>query len=572
MIAVSSSGTSFRALAAYLAHGRTGLEEERIAWSSAHNLPTGDLEVAATLMRATAAQNVRVEKPVHHLVIAFDPGDPVDRATMERIADRVLARLGLEGHQVLIVAHRDREHPHLHILVNRVHPETGKGWDRWQDMAVIQQVLREEERALGLREVNGSQHEPVMVDRPVGVNDRTPDRGPEGAGLTTVREGAHAASGKTDAAVPRLVDRARSALPAVREAASWEAVGSVLREVGLRLERRRSGLVVTDGDRYARASSIGPDLTLRRLEARLGPHPTEQTTHARNADLPEADRNGAERLHAGDRASHRGPSPGARDLQIPMFAPRIEETWSREVAHVARQVAQLEQAQHVAAAHWEAVRSYSAARARVEQLDDAVARRDGASRSLGAVFIRVYREPDRARSVFEATVRDRGADAAAAQLRARPETYGNLIAEERSRAFGLARQLDDGAARRTAMEGASVALELAAAERVLGQALGAGSSTVRGTERDPGRTIAGERARRATALGQAAAREQALAGERRALPGAHVLERGIREGMHRLTPHEVRQLHAMLTRPQGALLTRVRHTMKEAVLGRESGE
>jgi hypothetical protein len=279
-----------------LVHGRTGLEEGRIGWASARNLPTDDPELAATLMRATAAQNVRVEKPVYHLALAFDPDDPVDRATMERVADRVLARLGLEEHQALIVAHRDREHPHLHILVNRVHPETGKVWDRWQDMPTIQQVLREEERALGLREVPGHLHareggrnnelaslgeQPARalgdgeraVERGAGQDLRSPGgavRAPgerdDGAPLSGVRD---ADKGRRPGN-PTLVERARMALPALRDAGSWEQVDRALGDAGLRLERRGSGLVVTDGERYAKASSIGPDLTLRRLEARLG--------------------------------------------------------------------------------------------------------------------------------------------------------------------------------------------------------------------------------------------------------------------------------------------------------------
>lgn len=107
-------------------------------------------------MRATAAQSDRVVKPVYHIALSLDPGDTVDRATMARVAGRVLDRLGLGEHQAVIVAHRDRTHAHVHILVNRVHPETGKAWERWQDQPVIQQVLREEERALGLREVTSS--------------------------------------------------------------------------------------------------------------------------------------------------------------------------------------------------------------------------------------------------------------------------------------------------------------------------------------------------------------------------------------------------------------------------------
>ena len=156
MIAVSSSGKSFRALAAYLANGRSGEEQERVAWTASRNLPTEDPELAATFMRATAARSDRVENPVYHVALSFDPNDPVDRAAMERVADRVLDRLGLAEHQTIIVAHRDRAHAHLHLLVNRVHPETGKAWERWKDRPLIQEVLREEERTLGLREVSGT--------------------------------------------------------------------------------------------------------------------------------------------------------------------------------------------------------------------------------------------------------------------------------------------------------------------------------------------------------------------------------------------------------------------------------
>ncbi|MEW5918194.1 MAG: relaxase/mobilization nuclease domain-containing protein, partial [Gemmatimonadota bacterium] len=112
MIAVSSSGKSFKALAAYLLKGRTGEELDRVAWSSGRNVPTDDPELAATFMRATASRSDRVEKPVYHLVLSFDPGDAVDRATIERVADRVLDRLGLGEHQAVIVAHRDRGHSH----------------------------------------------------------------------------------------------------------------------------------------------------------------------------------------------------------------------------------------------------------------------------------------------------------------------------------------------------------------------------------------------------------------------------------------------------------------------------
>ncbi len=131
MIAVASSGQNFGKLANYLVKSRDGIE--RVDWLTGRNLPTMDPHLAARFMQATAAANPRVEAPMYHLAVAFHPGDIVDRQMMERVADRLLAELKLQGHQVVIVAHKDRPHAHMHLMVNRVHPETGRAWDRWQD-------------------------------------------------------------------------------------------------------------------------------------------------------------------------------------------------------------------------------------------------------------------------------------------------------------------------------------------------------------------------------------------------------------------------------------------------------
>lgn len=626
MIAVSSSGTGFRALAAYLVHGRTGLEEGRIGWASARNLPTTDPELAATLMRATAAQNVRVEKPVYHLALAFDPGDPVDRATMERVADRVLERLGLDGHQALVVAHRDREHPHLHILVNRVHPETGKVWDRWQDMPAIQEVLRAEERALGLRAVPGHLHLQEggrEAERTLGTEaSRTPD-GPgtplPGEARSRLAEapefaassGRPAAQRSADPSVSPaesaraedargLVVRARELLPTVREAGSWDEVDRALADAGMRLERRGSGLVVTDGERYAKASGVGPDLTLRRLEARLGGLPSEadRTGVRRDDGARIGDRSGPDsaaraRGGAGGRGEgqHQAPSsavappsgvPGQGavrapfDVQVPAFAPAVERVPSPVIERVARDVAQLERVRELAVAQRESAQVLGAERARLAAFDAAVERRDRTGRALDATFARVFVEPARARATFDTAAAHGGADEAVARLRERPESFGRLAAEERSRAFGLVRQRNDTGARQAAREAGALATEWVAAERglaaAMGQRRGAGREAGADGPAAPRIDVGAERLCRAGALEAGTARERAVAAERRGLPGADVLERGIREVMRKLTPTEMQQLQAMLTRPQMALAMRVRQTVKEAVLGRDVGE
>jgi hypothetical protein len=226
MIAVSSSGKSFRALAAYLVNGRTGEEQDRVAWTVSRNLPTDDAELAATFMRATAAQSARVEKPVYHIALSFDPGDNVDRAMMEQVAGRLLGRLGLGEHQAVIVAHRDRGHSHVHILVNRVHPETGKAWERWQDQPLIQEVLREEERTLGLHEVTASLPKEGKSQEPRSRVDRLIDmlkKYEQVLGLARERNAtllAVAAARTRSAEVAALVERASNAHEAFQKALS----------------------------------------------------------------------------------------------------------------------------------------------------------------------------------------------------------------------------------------------------------------------------------------------------------------------------------------------------------------
>src|SRR5699024_12371386 len=52
-----------------------------------------------------------------------------DALPIWKVAEGYLGHMGLEEHQALVVAHNDTAHPHVHIAVNRVHPERGKAWE-----------------------------------------------------------------------------------------------------------------------------------------------------------------------------------------------------------------------------------------------------------------------------------------------------------------------------------------------------------------------------------------------------------------------------------------------------------
>ena len=63
-----------------------------------------------------------IAKPVAHISLDFSVQDK-ERLTnrmMMQIADEYLRRMGYGNTQVLIVRHNDREHPHLHLVLNRI--------------------------------------------------------------------------------------------------------------------------------------------------------------------------------------------------------------------------------------------------------------------------------------------------------------------------------------------------------------------------------------------------------------------------------------------------------------------
>jgi hypothetical protein len=244
-------------LADYLVHGRSGVETDRVAWTASRNLGTDEPQLAAALMQATARQSAVVQVPVYHMTISFDHHDQVSPDQMQAIADKVLEHLGLAEHQTLMVAHQDRAHAHLHVMVNRIHPETGVAWERWQDRPIIERALREQERAFGLREVPGGLHQ---IDGREAPDDR--DRAAQ----------APRQSERDDNGVFR--DRVRGLLPEARATRSWEELEARLAAQGLRVEGKGQGLVVTDGAHEVKASRVARDFSLRRLEDRFGaPYP-----------------------------------------------------------------------------------------------------------------------------------------------------------------------------------------------------------------------------------------------------------------------------------------------------------
>jgi hypothetical protein len=142
--------SSFRTLTRYLTEGVDPVTGE-IVERGAHLLSDNvlSLETAVAEMRSVAFENPRVADPVYHYQLCWRPGERPSQAQWEEAARKTITDLGFKEHQFLVVAHDDREHFHVHVLINRIHPETYKAHYPGFSKRELDKSLREIEHAQG---------------------------------------------------------------------------------------------------------------------------------------------------------------------------------------------------------------------------------------------------------------------------------------------------------------------------------------------------------------------------------------------------------------------------------------
>ncbi len=165
---INKNGASFRGAGAYHLHdkaqeGRPKLStSSRVPWTATRNLVNEDPEKAIDEMWHTAelAEHLKRlsghdqrgrknDNPVKTLSLAWAPHQSPTRGQMEAAADSFLQSMGWQECQALLIPHNDEPHPHLHIILNRVHPETGLTLNDWQERKRAQRWALEWEKDEG---------------------------------------------------------------------------------------------------------------------------------------------------------------------------------------------------------------------------------------------------------------------------------------------------------------------------------------------------------------------------------------------------------------------------------------
>ena len=237
--------SSFAGLAKYITNSQE--KQERVGEVRLTNFQSETLDWAVTEALHVQQQNTRSENDkTYHLLISFAPGEQPSADVMRDIEDRMCAAVGFGEHQRISAVHHDTDNLHIHIAINKIHPEKHtihEPYRAYQTMGDMAAVL---EREHGLQVTN-------HTGKKRGGENRADDM-EQHAGIESL-----------------LGWIKKECATELAQAQTWTELHAVMRSNGLELQERGNGLVITDGRGIGvKASSVSRNLSKPSLEKRLG--------------------------------------------------------------------------------------------------------------------------------------------------------------------------------------------------------------------------------------------------------------------------------------------------------------
>ncbi|AJW93567.1 relaxase/mobilization nuclease domain protein (plasmid) [Burkholderia gladioli] len=259
---VKSKAKHVRDLTDYIRDPAKTNPHEKVAYTGARGFLCADHAGQQSEMIALAMDAPRSANPINHYILSWREGEYPTPAQVEQAVEILLAELGLAEHQALYALHQDTDNMHLHIAVNRVHPDTlkvikpNKGFDKEAGHRAIAKI----EAIQGWASERNARYQ-------VDAN---------GEAIRGASDGHKAPSQKRRDMEVRTGEQSaeriaiEAAAPIIRAAANWAELHAGLQAQGFRYERKGSGAIIWIGDVPVKASSADRGATLAALQKRLG--------------------------------------------------------------------------------------------------------------------------------------------------------------------------------------------------------------------------------------------------------------------------------------------------------------
>lgn len=242
-------------------------KEHRVGDIRFTNLFSDNIKDSIDEFELVQNRNVRAKSPdIMHLVVSFPYGEIPSADVLHMIEDRLVNALDMSEHQHVSVVHNDTDHCHMHIAINKIHPETFKMHDPYQSWNRLAQCCVDCERDYGLiRDNHVVNH--VLIDSDGIKHEQryTPDenyiRNQKARDMDFRIE--------SQSLIRFMKDNVKDKL---YQAKNWQEFHEVLAENGLMVREQANGYVfqsVASGINV-KASSISRGLSKKNLIKQLG--------------------------------------------------------------------------------------------------------------------------------------------------------------------------------------------------------------------------------------------------------------------------------------------------------------
>ncbi len=246
----SPRSSSMRRLVQYITNPQGTIS--RVGEVMITNCGAEDPQLAAIEMEAVQSLNTRSKTDkTYHLLVSFRAGEEPDSNALNGIEKEMCAALGYADHQRVAVLHRDTDNLHLHVAINKVHPETFKVHEPFFDYLKLRSARKRLEKEFALS---------------IDSREETEE----------VRENySKAQDMEAYSAIESLESWIRrNCLEEIKKAETWDDLHQTMAESGLAIKKRGNGLVIeVIGEKDlapVKASSIDRLLSKKHSEEKFG--------------------------------------------------------------------------------------------------------------------------------------------------------------------------------------------------------------------------------------------------------------------------------------------------------------
>lgn len=222
---------------------------ERVGAVSFTNCHAANIDIALAEILATQQMNTRSKSDkTFHLIVSFRPGENPSSTILNDVESSIAADLGLGEHQRVSVVHYDTDNVHMHIAINKIHPDKLIMVEPFQSYRKLSDSCRALEIKHGLESDN---HISKQINSAGRANDMERHSGIESL-VGWIR---------------------RVCINDMKAADSWAKLHHTMAVNGLVLHKKANGLVIEgmDSGVFVKASTVDRTLSKTNLERKLGP-------------------------------------------------------------------------------------------------------------------------------------------------------------------------------------------------------------------------------------------------------------------------------------------------------------